>query len=390
MWGRGEHAPPEKVGWPPGGPWAPHLPGPSPPPPIYKPVSEPSAPPSPSPAFLASLPGWPSLRIPACMFPPGGGKSSGPGLHVCLLAPPVLADDDVSPHGQVGRQWGGGGQAGPARRRLSGGAQGLPPGTGVSAAQAGRPETQQGQGLVLPVTACLSLTPRLSALPLVLDPVFSYLPGTPGGTQGSLCPSVRHQEGCAGRHLPATSLLHLSSSVNESPPRIHREASWLSEGHTADAKGPWGAPELHPNVTSGEAGQQRSEVIRLESQWAGLAGPGVARLPFPWSPPSGGPRACPSLTLELPAQGPLGAGRSTVSGSQGALRPRGCSPPPGYPLPCAMCKLPLLCVFQSIEGAQPPRRRCASSRICMGRVPREKSSCWGKKQKEKRRRCLTD
>lgn len=245
-----------------------------------------------------------------------------------------------------------------------------------------------GQGLVLPVTACLSLTPRLSALPLVLDPVFAYLPGTPGGTQGGPFPSVRHQEGCVGRRLPATSLLRLSSSVNESPPRIHREASWLSEGHTADTRGPWGARELHPNVTGGEVGQQRSEVIRLESRGAGRAGGGTASLSVVST--RRGPRVLPLTNPGAPSPG------ASWRGAQYRLRlPGGAEAPrllPAARVPPPLCAVQaaLLCVFQSIEGAQPPRCRCASSRICMGRVPREKSSCWRKKQKEKRRRCLTD
>lgn len=90
-----------------------------------------------------------------------------------------------------------------------------------------------------------------------------------------------------------------------------------------------------------------------KATWAGL---GATLLPSRSASPArqGGPRASSAL-LTAPKVHP--APRSAGSGSQGALRPRGRLPaaPGRGPAPCCANSLEL-CVFQSIENAQSPRR----------------------------------
>lgn len=90
-----------------------------------------------------------------------------------------------------------------------------------------------------------------------------------------------------------------------------------------------------------------------KATWAGL---GATLLPSRSASPArqGGPRASSAL-LTAPKVHP--APRSAGSGSQGALRPRGRLPaaPRRGPAPCCANSLEL-CVFQSIENAQSPRR----------------------------------
>lgn len=146
------------------------------------------------------------------------------------------------------------------------------------------------------VRACSSQTP------LVLDAqALLHTPGLPveGHRAGCVYPKPRGRPGQGNLDLIMPSE-HLCLCLPT------KEAQrWLFEGHTSYVERPLGCTLTLPGMTGGEAGDQGSEVMG----WQGCT-------PLPATPhpsPQGGPVPSPPR-------------RSTVSGSQGALRPRGWLP----------------------------------------------------------------